>query len=81
LVGGIGGARLSVSILHEFHPGRLIGEYIEPGPRDAEETLARLIALLDSQDLGSRKSRVADREVTGLGSIQGLIRAWLKAKR
>ena len=31
--------------------GQIIGEYLEPGPRDAEETLARLIALLDSQDL------------------------------
>jgi hypothetical protein len=24
--------------------GRIIGEYIEPGPRDAEQTLSRLIA-------------------------------------
>jgi hypothetical protein len=64
LVGGIGGARLSVSILHEFHPGRVIGEYIEPGPRDAEETLARLIALLDSQDLA--------RAIERLEKVQGL---------
>jgi hypothetical protein len=28
--------------------GRIIGEYIEPGPRDAEETLTRLIAVLDN---------------------------------
>jgi hypothetical protein len=27
--------------------GRIIGEYIEPGPRDAEQTLTRLIAVLD----------------------------------
>ena len=44
--------------------GQIIGEYLEPGPRDAEETLARLIALLDSQDLaralnGLRRFRVA----------------------
>ena len=64
MVGGIGGARLSVSILHEFHPGRVIGEYIEPGPRDAEETLARLIALLDSQDLA--------RAIERLEKVQGL---------
>ncbi len=64
MVGGIGGARLSVSILHEFHPGRVFGEYIEPGPRDAEETLARLIALLDSQDLA--------RAIERLEKVQGL---------
>jgi len=31
--------------------GRIIGEYIEPGPRDAEQTLSRLIAVLDTHDL------------------------------
>ena len=35
--------------------GRIIGEYIEPGPRDAEQTLSRLIAVLETQDLGTRR--------------------------
>jgi hypothetical protein len=28
--------------------GRIISEYIEPGPRHAEQTLTRLIAVLDT---------------------------------
>ena len=44
--------------------GQIIGEYLEPGPRDAEETLARLIALLDSQDLA--------RAIARLEKVQGL---------
>jgi hypothetical protein len=40
------------------------GEYVEPGPRDAEETLARSIALLDSQDLA--------RAIERLEKVQGL---------
>ncbi len=31
--------------------GQIIGEYIEPGPGDAEQTLSQLIAVLDNQDL------------------------------
>ena len=31
---------LLISMLREA--GRIIGEYIEPGPRDAEQTLTRL---------------------------------------
>ena len=31
--------------------GEILGEYLEPGPRDAEQTLSRLIAVLDNQDL------------------------------
>jgi hypothetical protein len=34
--------------------GRIIGEYIEPGPRDVEQTLSQLIALLDKSGLGAR---------------------------
>ena len=34
--------------------GQIIGKYIEPGPRDAEQTLSRLIAVLDNQDLAPR---------------------------
>jgi hypothetical protein len=33
---------------------QIIGEYIEPRPRDAEQTLSRLIAVLDNQDLAPR---------------------------
>ena len=29
---------------------QILGEYLEPGPRDADETLRRLIAVLDTQD-------------------------------
>ena len=38
--------------------GRIIGEYIEPGPRDAEQTLARLIAVLETQDLARAIERL-----------------------
>jgi hypothetical protein len=30
---------------------RILGEYIEPGPRDATQTVARLLAVLDRDDL------------------------------
>ena len=44
--------------------GQIIGEYLEPGPRDAEETLTRLIAILDTQDLA--------RAIERLEKVQGL---------
>ena len=47
---------LLISTLRE--PSRIIGEYIEPGPRDAEQTLSRLIAVLDSQDLARAIERI-----------------------
>jgi hypothetical protein len=53
--------------------GQIIGEYLEPGPRDAEETLARLIALLDSQDLA--------RAIERLEKVQGLRGGELKSHR
>jgi hypothetical protein len=37
---------LLISTLREA--GRIIGEYIEPGTRGAEQTLSRLVAVLDS---------------------------------
>jgi hypothetical protein len=43
--------------------GEIIGEYLEPGPRDAEQTLSRLIAVLDNQDL----ARALDRLEKGHG--------------
>jgi hypothetical protein len=38
--------------------GRIIGEYIEPGPRNAEQTLTRLIAVLETQDLAHAIERL-----------------------
>ena len=45
-----------ISTLREA--GRIIGEYIEPGPRDAEQTLSRLIAVLETQDLARAIGRI-----------------------
>jgi hypothetical protein len=47
---------LLISTLREA--GRIIGEYIEPGPRDAEQTLSRLIAVLETQDLARAIERL-----------------------
>jgi hypothetical protein len=41
--------QLLISAVREA--ARIISEYIEPGPRDAEESLTQLIAVLDTQDL------------------------------
>jgi hypothetical protein len=30
---------------------QIIGEYLEPGPRNADETMTQLIAVLDTSDL------------------------------
>jgi hypothetical protein len=38
--------------------GQIIGEYLEPGLHDADETLNRLIAVLDSQDLAGAIGRL-----------------------
>jgi hypothetical protein len=37
---------------------RIIGEHLEPGPRDAEQTLGRLIAVLDTQELAGAIDRL-----------------------
>ena len=47
---------LLISTLREA--GRIIGEYIEPGPRDAEQTISRLIAVLETQDLARAIERL-----------------------
>ena len=47
---------LLISTLREA--GRIIGEYIEPGPRDAEKTLTRLIGVLETQDLARAIERI-----------------------
>ena len=50
--------------------GRIIGEYIEPGPRDAEQTLSRLIAVLETQDLARAIERIEGSRVAG-GEMKG----------
>ena len=45
-----------ISTLREA--GQIIDEYIEPGPRDAEQTLSRLIAVLETQDLARAIERL-----------------------
>lgn len=37
--------------------GKIIGEYLEPGPRNAEDTVNRLIAVLDTQELAGALER------------------------
>jgi hypothetical protein len=38
--------------------GQILCEYLEPGPRDADETITRLIAVLDSQELALAVARL-----------------------
>jgi hypothetical protein len=45
---------------------RIIGEYLEPGPRDAEETITQLIAVLDNQE-------VARAPLNGLRRVTGFV--------
>jgi hypothetical protein len=37
---------------------RILGEYIEPGPRDAMQTIERLLAVLDRDDLVHALDRI-----------------------
>jgi hypothetical protein len=37
---------------------QILGEYLEPGPRDADETVTQLIAVLDTQDLARATERL-----------------------
>jgi hypothetical protein len=48
--------QLLISILHEV--GRIIAESLEPGPPDAEQTLTRLIAVLDTEELARSIERL-----------------------
>jgi hypothetical protein len=41
--------RLLIAAVREM--GRIIAEHIEPDGRDADETISRLIAVLDTEDL------------------------------
>jgi hypothetical protein len=43
---------LLISTLRKAH--QILGEYLEPGTRDADETITQLIAVLDTQDLARR---------------------------
>ena len=49
--------------------GKIIGEYLGPGPRDAERTINRLIAVLDTQ--GTRGCIRAGRQAGRLSEISG----------
>jgi hypothetical protein len=48
--------QLLIGALHEA--GWVIAEYLEPGPRDAEKTINKLIAILDRQDLAAAIDRL-----------------------
>ena len=55
---------LLISTLREA--GRIIGEYIEPGPRDATRTVERLLAVLDRKDVIHALDRIKRRRVIRL---------------
>jgi hypothetical protein len=46
--------------------GRILGEYIEPGPRDAMRTVERLLAVLDRDDVVHALDRIKRRRVIRL---------------
>ena len=45
---------------------RILGEYIEPGPRDATRTVERLLAVLDRNDVVHSLDRITRRRVIRL---------------
>jgi hypothetical protein len=45
---------------------RILGEYIEPGPRDATRTIERLLAVLDRNDVVHALDRIKRRRVIRL---------------
>ena len=45
---------------------RILGEYIEPGPRDATQTVERLLAVLDRNDVVHALDRIKRRKVIRL---------------
>jgi hypothetical protein len=45
---------------------RILGEYIEPGPRDATRTVERLLTLLDRNDVVHALDRMKRRKVLRL---------------
>jgi hypothetical protein len=48
--------QLIISGLHEV--GWIIAEHLEPGSRNAEQTISKLIALLDRQELAAAIERL-----------------------
>ena len=44
----------------------ILGEYIEPGPRDATQTVERLLAVLDRNDVVHALDRIKRRKVIRL---------------
>jgi hypothetical protein len=50
---------------------RILGEYIEPGPRDATRTVERLLAILDRNDVVHALDRIKRRRVIRLVEIEG----------
>ena len=48
---------------------RILGEYIEPGQRDAAQTLQRLLAVLDKNDVVHALDRMKRRRVLRLVEI------------
>jgi hypothetical protein len=45
---------------------RILGEYIEPGPRDAKRTVERLLAVLDTPEIVYALDRMNRRRVIRL---------------
>jgi hypothetical protein len=45
---------------------RILGEYLEPGPRDATRTVEGLLAILDKNDLVHALDRIKRRRVIRL---------------
>ena len=45
---------------------RILGEYIEPGPRDATRTVERLLTVLDRNDVVHALDRIKRRKVIRL---------------
>jgi hypothetical protein len=45
---------------------RILGEYIEPGPRDATRTVERLLAILDRNEVVRALDRIKRRRVIRL---------------
>jgi hypothetical protein len=48
---------------------RILGEYIEPGPRDATRTVERLLAILDRNDVILALDRIKRRRVIKAGGM------------
>ena len=55
-----------LTIQEKWVPRRILGEYIEPGPRDATRTVERLLAVLDRNDVVHALDRIKRRRVIRL---------------